>query len=102
MNDVSLSTDQNVLNKMDIGARVIIEITCPNGQSAKASSTLIGFKKGQYVFRAGEPGRSMFFVNAGSVAVIVSNRQMDSFEVSVDSYISVCMRAYIFIPGLTA
>lgn len=50
MNDVSLSTDQNVLNKMDIGARVIIEITCPNGQSAQASSTLIGFKKGQYVF----------------------------------------------------
>ncbi|PQJ89726.1 flagellar brake protein [Aliivibrio sifiae] len=50
MTDVSLSTDQNVLNKMDIGARVIIEITSPNGQSAQASSTLVGFKKGQYIF----------------------------------------------------
>ena len=50
MADVSLSTDQNVLNKMDIGGRVIIEVTCPNGQSAQASSRLIGFKKGHYVF----------------------------------------------------
>ncbi|MGR6862127.1 flagellar brake protein [Aliivibrio salmonicida] len=50
MADVSLSTDQNVLNKMDIGGRVIIEVTCPNGQSAQANSKLIGFKKGHYVF----------------------------------------------------
>lgn len=50
MADVSLSTNQNVLNKMDIGGRVIIEVTCPNGQSAQASSILIGFKKGQYIF----------------------------------------------------
>ncbi|MDD9174579.1 flagellar brake protein [Aliivibrio sp. S2TY2] len=50
MADVSLSTDQNVLNKMDIGGRVILEVTCPNGQSAQVQSTLIGFKKGQYVF----------------------------------------------------
>ena len=50
MADVSLSTNQNVLNKMDIGSRVIIEVTCPNGQSAQASSILIGFKKGQYIF----------------------------------------------------
>lgn len=50
MADVSLSTNQNVLNKMDIGGRVIIEVTCPNGQSAQASSILVGFKKGQYIF----------------------------------------------------
>lgn len=50
MTDVSLSTDQNVLNKMGIGARVIIEINTPNGQSVQAISTLIGFKKGQYIF----------------------------------------------------
>ncbi|MUI53860.1 flagellar brake protein [Aliivibrio fischeri] len=50
MTSVSLSTNQNVLNKMDIGGRVIIEITCPNGQSAQANSQLIGFKKGHYVF----------------------------------------------------
>ncbi|AZL85443.1 flagellar brake protein [Aliivibrio salmonicida] len=50
MTGVSLSTNQNVLNKMDIGGRVIIEVSCPNGQSAQATSTLIGFKKGQYIF----------------------------------------------------
>jgi len=50
MTTVSLSSNQNILNKMDIGGRVIIEVTCPNGHSAQANSTLIGFKKGQYVF----------------------------------------------------
>ncbi len=45
MTSVSLGTNQNVLNKMDIGGRVIIEITCPNGQSTQANSQLIGFKK---------------------------------------------------------
>lgn len=50
MTSVSLGTNQNVLNKMDIGGRVIIEITCPNGQSTQANSQLIGFKKKDITF----------------------------------------------------
>ena len=50
MSNVSLSTNQNELKKMDIGGRVMIEVNCPNGKSAQVSSILIGFKKGQYIF----------------------------------------------------
>lgn len=50
MTAVSLSTNQNVLNQMDIGVRVIIEVSCPNGHSAQVNSHLIGFKKGHYIF----------------------------------------------------
>ena len=32
------------------------------------------------MFRAGDQGRSMFFINSGSVVVIVNNRSVDSFE----------------------
>ena len=32
------------------------------------------------VFSAGDPGRTMFFINSGSVVVIVNNRIVDSFE----------------------
>jgi len=36
--------------------------------------------QGQEVFRAGDPGRTMYFINSGSVVVIVNNRRVDSFE----------------------
>ena len=32
------------------------------------------------MFRAGDPGRTMYFINSGSVVVIVNNRRVDSFE----------------------
>jgi CRP-like cAMP-binding protein len=38
------------------------------------------FKKGEMVLREGDPGRSMFFVNSGSVAVTVNDVVVDSFH----------------------
>ena len=38
------------------------------------------FKKGEMVFRVGDPGQSMFFVNSGSVAVTVNDVVVDSFH----------------------
>ena len=38
------------------------------------------FKNGEMVFRVGDPGRSMFFVNSGSVAVTVNDVVVDRFH----------------------
>ena len=38
------------------------------------------YKSGQTVFRAGDSERSMFFVNRGSVLVVVNRKVVDKFE----------------------